>query len=79
MVELSDRPVDVALPGAHPLNELDLQALRHLAGGRSIAEVAVAMSVSRNTVRTRLRRIQDKLSAEGRDDAVRLAREHGVL
>jgi len=79
MVEVFDRPVGGSPPGGHSLSEHDVQALRHLAAGKSVAEIAVAMSVSRNTVRTRLRRIQDKLSASGRDDAVRRAREHGIL
>lgn len=79
MVELSDRTVDVSPVGPFLLNARDLEVLRCLEQGRSIAEVAAVLSVSRNTVRTRLRRIQGKLSAEGRDDAVRRAREHGIL
>ena len=79
MVELTDREHEVPPVETGRLNERDLEALRHLAEGRSIAEVAAAMSISRNTVRTRLRRVQSKLAASGRDDIVRRARDHGLL
>ena len=77
MTELSDREHEAL--GAGSLSERDLVALWHLAQGRSTAQLATAMSVSRNTVRTRLRRIQRKLSADGRDDVVRVARDHGLI
>jgi DNA-binding CsgD family transcriptional regulator len=57
----------------------DLEALRHLAAGRSTAAIAAAMSVSTNTVRARIHRLQDKLDAPARDQVVRRARALGVL
>jgi DNA-binding CsgD family transcriptional regulator len=62
-----------------PLTERDLEALRHLAAGRSTAAIAAAMSVSTNTVRTRIHRVQDKLGAVARDQVVSRARTLGLL
>lgn len=64
---------------ASRLNPRDVELLRHLAAGRSTAQTATAMSLTTNTVRTRIRRIQAKLSAPDRPAAVRLAREHGIV
>jgi DNA-binding CsgD family transcriptional regulator len=61
------------------LNPRDLELLRHLAAGRSTAQTAAAMSLTANTVRTRIRRVQDKLAATDRRDAVRAAREYGIV
>lgn len=57
----------------------DLEALHHLAAGRSTAAIAVAMSISTNTVRTRIHRLQNKLGAPSRDQVVPRARALGVL
>ncbi|MGY1753468.1 response regulator transcription factor [Blastococcus sp. SYSU D01042] len=66
-------------PAAAPLNQRDLQVLEHLAEGRSTAGVAVALSVTGNTARTRIRRLQRKLDACDRAEAVRVARQLGVI
>lgn len=65
-------------PAAGALSERDRQALQHLAAGRSTTQIARAMSVSTNTVRTRLRRIRHKLAAGDRDQLVSAARELGL-
>jgi DNA-binding CsgD family transcriptional regulator len=57
----------------------DLEALHHLAAGRSTAAIAAAMSVSTNTVRTRIHRLQNKLGAPARDQVVPRARALGLL
>ncbi|WP_206340297.1 response regulator transcription factor [Blastococcus litoris] len=57
----------------------DLEALRHLAEGRSTAGIAAAMSISTNTVRTRIRRLQDLLGAPARDQVVARARARGLV
>jgi len=62
-----------------PLTGRDLEALRHLAAGRSTAGIAAAMSISTNTVRTRIRRLQTVLGAPARDQVVPRARTLGVL
>ena len=68
--------------GAAPvsaLNRRDLEVLSCLARGRSTAQIASSLSVSRNTARTRIRRVQGKLDVVGRDAAVRAAQDLGVL
>ena len=64
--------------GAPGLNERDLELLRHLADGRSTPQIAAAMSVTSNTARTRIRRVQRKLATH-RGQMVEAARERGVI
>ena len=65
--------------GASHLNARDVELLRHLAAGRSTAQIATAMDISGNTVRTRVRRVTAKLEASTRTDAVQAAATHGLL
>ncbi|MGY1643634.1 response regulator transcription factor [Geodermatophilus sp. SYSU D00703] len=65
--------------GAPVLTDRDVELLRHLAEGRSTAQIAVAMSVTSNTARTRIRRVQGKLAVAGRRQVVDAARGRGVL
>ena len=71
--------------GAHPfddgpfLTDRDRELLRHLAEGRSTARIAAAMSVTGNTARTRIRRLQGKLDAPDRRRVVVAARDLGVI
>ncbi|MGY1640321.1 helix-turn-helix transcriptional regulator [Geodermatophilus sp. SYSU D00703] len=44
----------------------DLELLRHLADGLSTARIAAAMSITTNTVRTCIRRLEHRLSVTGR-------------
>ncbi|MGY1794019.1 response regulator transcription factor [Geodermatophilus sp. SYSU D00525] len=57
----------------------DLELLHHLASGRSTATIAAAMSISTNTVRTRIHRLQNMLGAPARADVVPRARSLGLL
>jgi len=50
-----------------------------LARGRSTTQIAVLLSVSRNTARTRIRRLQGKLAVGGREAVVRAARDFVTL
>ncbi|MGK5172256.1 LuxR C-terminal-related transcriptional regulator [Geodermatophilus sp. CPCC 205761] len=61
------------------LSERELEVLRHLAEMLSTAEIAATMFVSVNTVRTHIRSILRKLAVSRRNQAVRKAREHGLL
>jgi DNA-binding CsgD family transcriptional regulator len=61
------------------LNRRDVEVLRCLADGRSTAQIAAVLSVSSNTARTRIRRVQGKLDVIGRAAAVRAAQDLGVL
>jgi DNA-binding CsgD family transcriptional regulator len=65
--------------GPPVLNGRDVELLRHLAAGRSTSQIAVAMSLSGNTVRTRIHRVTAKLSVAERGDAVRAAEARGLL
>ena len=58
-----------------PLTEREQEVLRHVAHMLSTAEVAGAMYISTNTVKTHLKSIFRKLAAGHRREAVRRARE----
>jgi DNA-binding NarL/FixJ family response regulator len=70
---------DPARPMAAALNERDRQVLLHLAGGRSTAGIASALSVTSNTARTRIRRVVRLLEVPDRAGAVAAAQELEVL
>ena len=61
------------------LSERELQVLRLLASSLSGPEVARQLFVSLNTLRTHTRHIFEKLQVSNRAEAVRRAREHGLL
>ncbi|MGY1605418.1 LuxR C-terminal-related transcriptional regulator [Geodermatophilus sp. SYSU D00815] len=61
------------------LSERELEVLRHLAEMLSTAEIAATMFISVNTVRTHIRSILRKLAVTRRNQAVRRARERGIL
>jgi DNA-binding CsgD family transcriptional regulator len=61
------------------LNSRDIEVLRCLAAGNSTAQIAAVLSVSSNTVRTKIRRIQGKLDVTDREATVRAARDLGFL
>jgi DNA-binding CsgD family transcriptional regulator len=60
------------------LTARDLQTLRLLAAGRSTAAIAAAMSISSNTARTRIHRLQAKLGAPARDQVAPRAAALGL-
>jgi LuxR family transcriptional regulator, maltose regulon positive regulatory protein len=62
-----------------PLTDRERLALRYLASSLSNTEIAAALYVSVNTVKTHQRAVYRKLGADGRRDAVRRARELGLL
>ncbi|WP_458778736.1 LuxR C-terminal-related transcriptional regulator [Arthrobacter sp. D3-16] len=70
-------------PGADALNfqlsEREVQVLRLLDSSLSGPEVARQLFVSLNTLRTHTRHIFEKLQVSNRAEAVRRAREHGLL
>ncbi|MGY1666039.1 LuxR C-terminal-related transcriptional regulator [Geodermatophilus sp. SYSU D00696] len=77
-------PVEPASGAPRPgpvllLSRRDLDLLACLARGRSTAQIAAVLSVSSNTARTRIRRVQGKLDVADRAAAVRAARDLGVL
>jgi LuxR family transcriptional regulator, maltose regulon positive regulatory protein len=62
-----------------PLSEREREVLRHVSGMLSTAEVASEMYISANTVKTHLRSIYRKLAASRRGEAVRRARQLGLI
>ena len=66
-------------PLLEPLTEKEREVLGHLAALLTTDEIAGAMFVSVNTVRTHVRNILRKLGASRRNEAVRRARELGII
>jgi LuxR family maltose regulon positive regulatory protein len=62
-----------------PLSGRELQVLRHLAAMLGTEEIAEAMCLSVNTVKTHVRSILRKLAASRRNEAVRRARALGLI
>lgn len=65
--------------GAGDLSDRELAVLRRLTGHGSAREIAADLYVSHNTVKTQMRSIYRKLGVATREDAVRRARERGLL
>jgi DNA-binding CsgD family transcriptional regulator len=61
------------------LSERELQVLQELAAGRSNKEIAAQLHVSPNTVKTHVARLFEKLGAKRRTEAIRRARELGIV
>lgn len=61
------------------LTQREHEVLLHLAALLSTQEIAAAMFISVNTVRTHVRHILDKLTATRRNEAVRRARQLGLV
>ena len=76
--------VGSARPNGHlgplePLSERELSVLRYLPSRLSNREIGDELYVSLNTVKSHLKTIYRKLDVERRDDAVRRARQMGIL
>jgi len=70
-------------PGApvivEPLSEREREVLEHVSAMESTAEIAAEMYISVNTVKTHLKSINRKLAVSHRGQAVRRARQFGLL
>jgi DNA-binding NarL/FixJ family response regulator len=67
---LTARSGTTSATSAHlTLTERDRELLGRLSGGWSTAQIAEAMSLTDNTVRTRIRRLERKMAVTGRDSA----------
>ncbi len=62
-----------------PLTKQELVILRRLDSGLPISQIAMALSISKNTIKTHLKSVYRKLGAESRKDAVNKARELMLL
>jgi LuxR family maltose regulon positive regulatory protein len=72
------RPKDAA-PPREPLSKSELRVLRYLSTNLPAPEIAAELFVSLNTIRTHLRNVYAKLGVHSRADAVKRARELGLL
>lgn len=84
-------PVEIRVPTGEPfvldqarLQQLgitarELEILKLIAGGMSNREIAEALFVSENTVKTHSSRVFDKLSARRRTQAVQIAKEMRLI
>nr|WP_282597541.1 response regulator transcription factor [Dyella sp. SG609] len=61
------------------LSGRELEVLHELAAGHSNKEIAAHLYVSPNTVKTHVARLFEKLGAKRRTDAIRRARELGIV
>ncbi len=61
------------------ITEREYEVLRLLAAGRSNKEIAGALKLSPNTVKTHLARLFEKLQAARRTEAILRARELGLI
>ncbi|MFS8586595.1 MAG: LuxR C-terminal-related transcriptional regulator, partial [Acidimicrobiia bacterium] len=62
-----------------PLSERELAVLRYLPSRLSNREIGAELYVSLNTVKSHLKAIYRKLDVDSRQDAVRRARQMGIL
>lgn len=62
-----------------PLSNRESEVLSLAASGAGEEYIAESLCLSRNTVKTYLRRIREKLQVDSRADAVSIARERGLL
>lgn len=70
---------ETVTPIIDPLTEKEMEVLRHLAALFSTEEIARAMFVSVNTIKTHVRAVLRKLAASRRNEAIRRARELGLV
>ena len=61
------------------LTARERDVLTHLERGRSYKDVGAALAISQHTVHSHIKRIYEKLHAQSRDDAVRIARLKGLV
>jgi two-component system, NarL family, nitrate/nitrite response regulator NarL len=63
----------------HGLTRREYEILRHVAMGRTNPEIATALGLTRNTVKTYLQRTLEKLGARNRVEALARANQLGIL
>lgn len=65
--------------GLEPLSQREQDVLEHLAAGKSTREIAEALDLGDETVKSHLSRIYGKLKANDRVQAVVIAMRHGLV
>ena len=64
---------------SRPLSGREVEVLAVLAEGLTDSQIGERLYISRNTVKNHLHRCYVKLGAQNRTDAVRIARERGLI
>jgi LuxR family maltose regulon positive regulatory protein len=83
--QAADRPRGSAGLGSRPARDFDelsareVEVLRRIAGPGSLREVADALYISRNTIKTHTRALYAKLGVGTREEAVERGRDLGLL
>jgi len=72
-------PDQAVILTVEPLSEREREVLRHVSGMLSTAEVASELHISVHTVKTHMRSILRKLAVTHRGEAVRRARQLGLI
>jgi LuxR family maltose regulon positive regulatory protein len=72
-------PAPAPPPVLEPLSDSEIRVLRYLPTNLSTPEIANELTVSRNTVKTHIRNLYQKLGAHSRTEAVANARALGLL
>jgi PAS domain S-box-containing protein len=71
---------EVARPAPHPhLTPRQAEILRHLEHGRSTAQIAADLNLSRETVRNHVKHLMGALGVSSRLEAVAVARQHAAV
>ncbi len=68
--EIQPEPIAVERPGAEPLSRQELKVLRLLVAGQTYTEMAEALIVSPNTIKTQVSSIYRKLGVSRRAEAI---------
>ena len=63
----------------NPLSNRELQVLLLLSEGLSNTAIGEEMHLSRNTIKTHLKRIYVKLNTNSRENAIELAKQYGLI
>lgn len=74
--------IQAKLQAHHARSELsarEMEVLRHIARGLANKEIAEAMGISNETVKTHVARLMDKLGVQDRSRALMVAMERGIL
>ena len=66
-------------PLSRPLTGRELEVLTYIGEGHTNREIAELMTVALSTVKWYIRQIYNKLSVDGRTEAIERARELGIL
>ena len=61
----------------NPLSQREVEILRLLAAGHAYKQIADALAISINTIRTHIKRIYEKLHVHSRTEAIRLFQDSG--